>query len=689
MVTISAFKQPAIAVAMLLVMTTTTLLINAGEMADSTVWLDDVVTTATRTPARQRDVASNVTVMTRDEIQASAASTVDELLKQIPGFTLLRQESSFVGHPTTQGPSLRGIGGTAAGRTLVLLDGIPINDPLAGWVYWGRISKESIERIEVVRGGSSSVWGNRAFGGVINIITRAPTERTYQIAAKGGNLGILEFDGFGAEVVGPLTLSVSGNYFTTDGYVRTRRNQRGAVDEKSDASHKSLMLGASYAASEDVTVFLQGSTFSEDRHGDTDQHENATDLYYIRGGADINTGDGSNWQINAFAHKQDFESAFTSVAAGRNTFTPAVDQFDVPTDSLGANLVWSKDIALDHTLSIGTDFQWIDGEIREEGRFVGGQFTRLRTAGGEQYFSGVFLQDAWSPSDRWQVVTAARFDYYRNFNGFRGEQNIQTGAVTRDESFSSQDESTFNPSVGLTFAATDSLSLRSSAYGGYRAPTINELYRGFFSGGVRTDPNPRLESERLVGGEIGADYEITESLFGRITGFWVEVKDPVTNVTITPTVRQRDNLGRVRSKGIELELEYRPNTRWKVSGSYMYDDARVVSAPNEPQTKGKRVPHAPKHHVVLQLAYTNPELISFSIQGRYVGNRFEDDVNTLDLDDFFVLDATASRELRGGVEVFLSMENLLDREYEVSRSGRNEVRNNTPFIVQTGIRVTF
>ena len=116
-------------------------------------------------------------MLTREDISQSASQTLDDLLRQVPGFSLFRRSSSLVSHPTTQGVSLRGIGPSGTSRALVLLDGVPINDPFGGWVYWDRIPLQSIEQVEVVRGGGSSAWGNYALGGVINIITRRPTER--------------------------------------------------------------------------------------------------------------------------------------------------------------------------------------------------------------------------------------------------------------------------------------------------------------------------------------------------------------------------------------------------------------------------------------------------------------------------------------------------------------------------------
>src|SRR5574337_497341 len=259
------------------------------------------------------------------------------------------------------------------------------------------------------------------------------------------------------------------------------------------------------------------------------------------------------------------------------------------------------------------------------------------------------------------------------------------------------------------------LSLRSSFYKGFRAPTINELFRPFRVRNDITVANPDLDPERLLGGEVGMDYAIMRNLLGRVTAFWNEVKDPVANVTIGVNTgatainiaqcgsvppggvcRQRQNLGRTRIRGIEAELEYRLHPSWTFSGSYLFDDTDVLSAPNQPGLEGKQIAQVPKHQFTLKLSYTNPALINFYVQGRYVGDQFEDDLNTLKLGDYFVVDLMVWRsipvpKLSAG-EVFLAVENLFDRTYEVGKTGtptNNIVTIGAPVLVHGGLRVRF
>src|SRR5207245_11754493 len=173
---------------------------------------------------------ARVTVLTGDDIEHPASQTVDDLLRQVPGFSLFRRSSSLVTHPTTQGLSLRGIGPSGTSRALVLVDGVPANDPFGGWVYWGRIPMLGIEQIEVVRGGGSSAWGNYALGGVVQILKRRPTERALYFDASYGTRETMNFDLLLHDVEGPFRISVAGTYFSNGGDAIVQRSRRGSID---------------------------------------------------------------------------------------------------------------------------------------------------------------------------------------------------------------------------------------------------------------------------------------------------------------------------------------------------------------------------------------------------------------------------------------------------------------------------
>ncbi|MBI4379796.1 MAG: TonB-dependent receptor [candidate division NC10 bacterium] len=670
--------------------------------------LEPVVVSAGRIEQKLRDVPANVTVLTREEIQQSPARTVDDLLRQIPGFSLFRRSSSIVANPSTQGVSLRGIGPSAVSRTLVLLDGVPLNDPFGGWVYWSKVPLESIERIEVVRGGGSAVYGNYALGGVINIVTRRPEAGVAQAKLDLGTRNTVDADLLASHVMGPWAASLEANFFRTDGYKIVREDQRGAIDINADSSHETFNGRIEYTPSVSSSLFLAGSFFHEERGNGTPLQTNSTEAGYIATGGRLRTADGSDWNLTLFSNLQTHDQSFSSAATGRNSETPALDQFDVPSTAVGANFQWAKRLFHTHLVTAGTDLRWIEGETNEDFRFVSGEFTRRRKAGGEQQLAGIYLQDIFTPTPAWQFTVAGRFDYWRSFDASRLERDIQTGAVTLSRPFPDRDEVAFSPKLAVLYRPTDQLSVRGSFYQAFRAPTINELFRPFRVRNDITEANAGLEPERLIGGEVGLDYAPVKNLLGRFTAFWNEVEDSVANVTIGAgpgtilpcgfvpaggVCRHKQNLDRTRIRGIEAELKYHLDAHWAVSGSYLFSDTEVLSAPNQPQLEGKRIAQVPEHRLSLKLTYTNPALINVSVQGRYVGDQFEDDLNSLKLGDFFVVDLMLWRPIPipkvSAGEVFLGVENLFDRTYEAGKTTDGIVTIGAPLLVHGGIRVRF
>src|SRR5438445_2023556 len=204
---------------------------------------ESIVVTA-HPPGPLGDTAEDVNVVSRTALQTNAAPAVDDALRQVPGFTLFRRTDSRTANPTSQGVSLRGIGASGASRALVLDDGIPLNDPFGGWVYWGRVPEAALERVEVLRGGVSDLYGSSAMGGVIAFVRRdggagaAGVARVadIQLDASRGSDGTRTTSLFAAVP----HLSIAADLFDTDGYVLTQPSQRGAVDVAATSRHTSL-----------------------------------------------------------------------------------------------------------------------------------------------------------------------------------------------------------------------------------------------------------------------------------------------------------------------------------------------------------------------------------------------------------------------------------------------------------------
>jgi outer membrane receptor protein involved in Fe transport len=573
------------------------------------------------------------------------------------------------------------------------MDGVPLNDPFGGWVYWNRVPLLGIEQVEVVRGGGSSVWGNYALGGVVQVVSRRPTARGAALEASYGTQETSNVDLLVTETAGPFRILLEGNRYDTGGYPIVKDSRRGSIDIDAESTHHVFNGRVEWHVSPDATVWVSGNYYDEDRVNGTALQVNDTTSGIAALGGRLQSGD-DEWRFTTYANWQEFHSTFTSQAADRNSEVLALDQ-TVPTTSAGGSLQWSRRFDR-HLFSLGGDVRWVTGET-DERVFVGGVFRRTRTAGGEQVVGGVFAQDVWTPHRAVEVVAGLRGDVWLNYNAFRRDTPPPSAAIPPSQTFSDIERVIPSPRLGLLVRAAPTTDVRASVYQGFRIPTLNELYRPFRVRNDVTVANETLRPERLTGGEAGVTQR-WGPLQARLTGFVNEVKDLVANVTLAAplpdcppgtTCRQRQNLELARIQGVETELELRPGRDWRLLASYLFSDARVVDAPGQPALEGKRLAQVPEHNVTLAVQYRNPAIINVTAAARYIGTQYEDDLNTLPLGSYVVFDLFASRTVTRWLEVFAAVENLFDTTYSVGRTSEGVISIGAPRIVRGGLRLTF
>ena len=650
---------------------------------------EQVTVTATRTEQKLADVPAHVSVLTESDLKRSAALTVDDALRQLPSFSLFRRASSLVAHPTTEGVSLRGIGASGASRTLVLLDGVPHNDAFGNWVYWSKVPKSEIERIEVAEGGISSLYGSSAMAGVIDITTRAPEANLLSLDGQAGTRGTGDLDVYASRKTAPLALGIGGRVFHTGGYTLVRKEERGPVDINATSRSEVLTWRADYNPAPGIVLFHNGRLFDEDRNNGTPLQENSTREVYLRGGLRARTHGGSDWQMNVFSHLQTFESSFSSVAPDRSAESLALLQ-NVPSKDLGANALWTRRLTRSHEWSVGADTRWVTANNDEDIFVPTGQQVRSRFIEGSQVGAGFFLQDFYNPTPRLVVNLGGRLDYWRNYAGSRTEVVTST-AVATPTTFPRTSETTVSPRAGILYRLAGFLSLRGAFYQGFRAPTLNELYRPFRVGNVQTNENPTLGPERLTGGEAGFNYSALGKVFWRTTGFWNWLKDPISNVTLSRfpelITRQRQNLGHLRVRGIESEIDLQPGPRWSLAGAYVFEEALVKEFTVQPEIVGKLIPQVPRHRGSLTIGHNSPRLLNTSLQVRYESLRFDDDLNQSKLAGFWVVDVSGFRSLPKFGEVYFGFQNILNRDYSVQASP--VPLRGLPLMVTAGLRFRF
>ncbi len=666
--------------------------------------LRELVVSATRTETEVRDVPVNVSVLTREDLAGSAATTLQDVLAELPGVQFQRNTPSYAAHPSWEAVNLRGIGGTAASRTLVLVDGVPLNDPYFGWVRWSQIPVETIERIEVVRGGGSVMWGGQSLAGVIHVITRTP-DRT-GISASGEGASLSTFRGDALVAFGGKRASgfIAAERFDTDGYILTREDLRGPVDVPSGSDHLSLRGKFEAELTPALRLVAQGNFFDQDKVNATRLRPNSTRSGSGQIGLRRESGGGSRWSWNLFFTAQTYANAVSSVDDERTSETPALDQFDVPSHGIGTNLQWTSSPLGAHTLGAGIDVLRVTGEAFEDVLFRDGAFQNRRHTGGDQILAGLFLQDRIDIGPRAQVTAGVRLDLWNNSDGFRQISTIADGTVSVDSTFRDRTEVRLSESLGLRVHVTDRWSLRASGYTGLRVPTLNELYKPFrASGGVVTEANGALQPERLLGAEAGVDYG-TGLWTARLTGFWARVTDAIFDATIARVeeaqvvspcgfvpaggvCRQRDNLGTLRTLGAEAEVEVRPARGWLLAASYEYTPTEIVAAADRPELVGNRAVRTPDHQATFRAGHTDDRTLAAFVTARYLGSRYEDDINVGRIDDSVVFDVRLRRRLRPGLTAFVGVQNLFDVAWEIAHDSDRFVRMGAPRTVSGGLRV--
>ena len=249
-------------------------------------------------------------------------------------------------------------------------------------------------------------------------------------------------------------------------------------------------------------------------------------------------------------------------------------------------------------------------------------------------------------------------------------------------------ENFFSPRATVTWRANDLASFQFSVGRSYRTPTLNELYRGFRAGNVVTNPNPLLAPERLTGFEGGVLMGHGRASV-RVTGFHNVLENAISNITISATpaliTRERQNADELGSSGVEVEGDVRPNQRVTLSLFGAFTSAHFTNTPKQPAIQDNRVPQVPRYHIGAGVIAEAARVATFSVQARFVGDQFEDDLNELVLEHYFVVDASATRPLTRAIQLFLGVENLFNVEYDV---GRTTVRNiGWPLTVRGGVRV--
>ncbi|MGB7201328.1 MAG: TonB-dependent receptor [Pyrinomonadaceae bacterium] len=634
---------------------------------------------------RQTDAAASIAVITIESLGVTAARSLDDTLRQVAGFQLFRRSSSRTTNPTAQGGNLRGVSGSGAARVSVLFDGLSINDAFGGWTYWSRVPLIAVEQVEVLRGGASSVYGSGALSGAVNIVPLKLADEKVRLKIETSLANQTSADASGVLLAsrGKWAADLVGDIFKTAGYIPVEEASRGTADARASSRHSNVILKLGRRFDDNNRAFIRGNVFGERRDNGTSLTNNRTYYRQFAAGADLD-----DLTLRAFVERQVYGQTFSSVAEMRNSESLTRIQ-RVPSSAYGASVSWRQSFGR-HSIVAGGEFLNVRGRSDEIG-FSAGQSTSVASAGGETRDVSLFVQDNWAFAPRFVLNLAARFDHRRNSDGIATTRTLASGALV-EARFTKRTDSALSPRVGVVYEVMRDVSIYGAYSRSFRAPSLNELYRGFRVGNIVTNANAFLTPERADTFEAGGSATfLKRKLITRAIVYQARVYDPVVSVTLstTPTLitRQRRNVGSTTSRGFEFDLESSPAKGLKVNASYLLVDAKISDFGASPDLVGARLPQVARHNFTTQAVYRYRTRWTLSTQLRATSSQFEDDRNTLRLRSFLTTDARFSYQFPYFVEAFVSVENLFDSRYDIGLTPVRTVA--APRFFRVGLRVEF
>lgn len=639
-----------------------------------------IVITAPALPDPAAAAAYDVQQIGAAQIRTSATRQLEQLLLDVPGVQLFRRSDARSGHPTSQGITLRSLGGNASSRALVVLDGVPQSDPFGGWITWPALDLGAVGKVRVIRGGGSVAYGPGALAGTIDIASRTLGGMSGSIAA--GSRG--SFDA--RALLGAGGFGLSATYARSDGFIPVTKDTRGAADRRAPyalaaarATWQQSLSGVTdlqLAADGFVDRRDRGVAFTGDRTRGADASARL-----------VGSGD---WQWSALGYAQwrTFRSSFASVDEDRTTASRVALQDAVPSSGYGASVELRPPIR-GVEWRIGADGRLTTGESRELYLYTGGDPARRRIVGGQSFTVGLFTELS-KTIGRATLTGGARIDRWSISDGKLRESVIAGNTVLRNDRFKARGGWLPTARAAMLIDVGSGFSLRSAAYLGWRMPTLNELFRPFRAGPDATAANAGLDPEKLAGAEAGARFDKGPYSVS-VTAFANRLSNAIANVTLSegpgifPGVgfvgagglyRQRMNLDSIAVQGVELSARWAQGSWWAAAGA-SFADAKVRASGPAAALGGLRPAQVPRTAATVQGGWSNRHWEA-SATLRRVGNQYEEDLNRLRLPPATTLDVFGAVSLGRQLQLVARAENLFDEQVVAGLDNDGTTERATP-----------
>lgn len=629
-----------------------------AESGRKPVLSETVVVTATRSQRVVSELPVSTTVLREEDVRATPANTIDDLLRGIAGVNIPLSSSMT---NFTQKVSMHGLGETSA---LVLLDGLPIQDPFFGAVELQRIPLDTIHQVEIVRGGTASLFGNTALGGTINLVTRPVDSSELRMSGSYGS----NSTGRGAITVDQmltqrLGIRVAHHQMNTDGVYRSV--VLGPIDRRAWADSSISNFRADYRPSDGTSAYLKGAWSDISTSQGTPIGQFRRMVGDIATGVQHATGRSGLLAVNLFHQHENVYQISTSVPASRASETLSAKS-KTPENATGASLEWSTQRAGSLSfLSAGLDARDTGAQQVQASFSSPVNISQVDRLEGHQRFAGVFGQASWHPQSRLEVLASARLDYYTNSSG---SDTILYGPATPVARYPDTTTRQFDPRVSFRYAMQSDAAVRGAVYRAFRAPTLRDLYATSVTGRSVLIPNPYLQPQTMVGGEIGIEKALRRAHFemnlfrSDVSGLQVRVPVPGKPSNYAYNI----NAGKSRSQGIEAMSGIQLSSRFSVDATYTYTDSTIIDNPADRTIEGKMVPDVPRHAGALTLRYRGPDGTTVDVRGRAQGRSYGEATNVGISPANHLLDIGVSRPVRSWIDAYASLENALDKHYYYS-----------------------
>ncbi|MFK3797136.1 TonB-dependent receptor [Pseudomonas sp. NPDC088444] len=644
----------------------------------------------TVTAARGSDLERldlSTTVISRQQIESAPQATVDQILNHIPG-VFVPQASTFAVHPTASVVSLRGFGNSFGVKTLVMVDGIPINDGYFRTVDWTQIPKSRVERIEVIRGGgATSLWGNLALGGVINIVTKEPEagHSTLDVAYGSRNTQNLSLSS-GLVSTENFKLGLDVSTLRTDGYKSTPSRYRNADSSATSGFTNDAQLSAYFDPDNGDRYYIKA--LMHDKHSDGvtwDGGGNDWKKAELQAGASHLLSLGS-LNANAWINRTWFGTRNGTPTGGYSLATPQAGRAylsqdeDADYDSGGGSVFWALDLDRVRDIKVGLDLR--DIRINNDRNHLldaAGNQTSVFDTEGEHRFLGVFAQGTWTPEDvPLDVTLGLREDFWW---ARHGSINGTSSAGSLDQSLDDARFTHFDPRLGARYYFGNGFELHGALYRNFSAPGMNQMYRSYVSGSTYNQTNPSLEPETNFGKELGLDYK-TDDLTLSATVFHNHLQNfidypnvctgPIacaplvagTGLSGVTAVRQYQNVGDATLKGLELLGDYRFSDTLSFTGGFTRTMGYLTSSDAVSAPTHQQLGQLPSWVLTSGAIWNATDRLTLNLQVKRVPDYWYNTAHTVKNDATTQVDLGANYRLTKQVELYATAQNLGNKNYD-------------------------